>query len=516
MLNGEEQALASELPHKYPPFVESITKRKLKLSEVLCEAFTIGWYGEKNTKRVVQVMCYYVDGTINFYMRPIEGIMATVDLDLMKIVGYHDRQMIPVAKGDGVEYVESKQGPLYDNRIKGMTILQQDGPSFTLDGNNVRWANWDFHLGFDMRVGPVISLASIFDHDKNKYRSVLYKGYVSELFVPYQDLSEEWWFRTFLDAGEFGFGICAVPLQPSRDCPKNAKYFDGYYTSRDGTPVKIPNVFCIFERYSGDVMWRHTEAALPGDDIAVSLSGILAVKGSKYTHQDQIKEEVYGTLVAENTIAVRHNHFLTFHLDLDIDGPANSLTKTHLKTVRVANGTFPRRSYWTAVHETAKTESDAKMTFNSGDTEVTIVNPNKRTNMGHHVGYRLVPGPVAAPLLLGDDYEQIRGAFSNYHVWATPYNRSEKWAGGDFVDQAHGDDTLAAWTMKNRDIVNKDIVVWHTLGVHHVPVQEDYPIMPTLSGSFELKPTNFFDYNPVLKVKPLSSVDWVNCSAKSS
>ncbi|GFP96507.1 primary amine oxidase [Phtheirospermum japonicum] len=535
MLNNDEQELASQLPHKHAPFVSSIARRGLNLSQVVCDDSTTGWYGEKNTKRVVQMLCYYTDGTVNFYMRPIEGIITTVDLDLMKVVDHHDRLMVPVAKADGVDYRESRQKTLFDNHIKGMTILQNDGPSFTLDGNNVRWANWDFHVGFDMRVGSIISLASIFDHDKNKYRLVLYKGYISEMFVPYQDLSEEWYFRTFLDAGEFGLGNCAVPLQPSRDCPKNAKYLDGYYASQDGTPVKISNVICVFERYSGDVMWRHTEVAIPGEEVrpdvtlvvrmvstignydytldwefkqsgsikvTVSLSGILAVKGSKYTHRDQIKEEVYGTLVADNIIAVRHDHYLEFYLDLDIDGASNSLTKTHLKTVRATNGTSPRRSYWTAVQ--------------GGETEIVVVNPNKKTKVGNKVGYRLIPGAVVSPLMLKDDYAQKRGAFSNYQAWVTPYNKSEKWAGGAYPDQSHGDDTLAQWTLRNRNIENKDIVLWYTLGFHHVPAQEDYPIMPTLSGSFELRPANFFDYNPVLRVKSLGPVDLANCSMKFS
>lgn len=29
------------------------------------------------------------------------------------------------------------------------------------------------------------------------------------------------------------------------------------------------------------------------------------------------------------------------------------------------------------------------------------------------------------------------------NVWVTPYNRTEKWAGGLSVDQSRGDDTLA-------------------------------------------------------------------------
>ncbi|KAL0295839.1 UNVERIFIED_CONTAM: Primary amine oxidase 2 [Sesamum calycinum] len=167
--------------------------------------------------------------------------MATVDLDKMKIVQYHDHLMIPVPKGEDTDYRESVQNPPFDTRIKSMTMLQPDGPSFTIDGNNVR-------------------------------------GYISEMFVPYQDLSEEWYFRTFLDAGEFGVGICAVPLQPHTDCPPNAVFLDGYYTTRDGTPAKTSNVFCVFERYAGDIMWRHSETILPGDTVEVRPDVTLVVR----------------------------------------------------------------------------------------------------------------------------------------------------------------------------------------------------------------------------------------------
>ncbi|KAK0607575.1 hypothetical protein LWI29_016922 [Acer saccharum] len=575
LLTLEEQEAATELVLGYGPFKASMKKRGLNISDVVCSASTVGWFGEKKSKRVVKIPCFYTQGTVNMYLRPIEGITIVVDLDEIKISEYHDREIAPIPKPEPTEYRLSHMKPPFGPRMNNAATVTTNGPGFTLDGHTIKWANWNLHVGFDARIGSVISMASIYDLEKHKYRRVMYRGYISELFIPYMDPSEGWYYITYFDNGEFGFGLTAVPLEPLTDCPANAVFMDGYYAGQDGSPVKSPNAICIFERHSGDIMWRHTEAEMPGHvrevrpevslvvrmvatvgnydyildwefkpsgsikmgmeklllesgkipesrayegvadrSTSVGLTGVLEVKPVTYTNVDQIKEDAHGTLVAENTIGVFHDHFLNYYLDLDIDGDANSFVKTNLVTKRNTEAKTPRKSYWTVERETAKTEFDARIVLDSKPVELALVNPNKKTKLGNHVGYRLVPGFAASPLLTADDYPQIRAAFTNYNVWVTPYNKSEKWAAGDHVDQSRGDDDLLTWTNRNRAIENKDIVLWYTMGFHHVTCQEDFPVMPTVSGGFELRPTNFFEYNPVLKVIPPKHVTWPNCTAK--
>ena len=50
------------------------------------------------------------------------------------------------------------------------------------------------------------------------------------------------------------------------------------------------------------------------------------IKGTKYENVNQIKseDEIHGTLLAQNTIGVIHDHYVTFYLDMDVDGIDNS------------------------------------------------------------------------------------------------------------------------------------------------------------------------------------------------
>ncbi|CAL5086021.1 unnamed protein product [Urochloa decumbens] len=570
----EEQVAAEALAPAYPPFADSVRRRGVRMDDVVCSVLPAGWFGGAARAgagagagaaagRVAKMQCFVAGDTANYYARPIEGVTLVVDLDRMTIVGYKDRVTYPVPKAEGTDYRAGKAGPpLPGPEPAPGVVVQPEGRGFQIDGHVVRWANWEFHVGFDTRAGAVISLASVHDADTGLWRRVLYRGFVSEVFVPYMDPAEEWYFRTFLDAGETDLGPWAYPLQPGADCPANAAYLDGYSADQDGNPVKARNMMCVFERYAGDVAWRHTESGLPDQLItevrpdvslvvrmvvsagnydyildwefktsgtikfSVSLTGLLEVKATPYTHTDEITADAHGTLVSENTLAIYHDHYVTYHVDLDIDGTNNSFVKnvitTRSNTGDPATGgaATPRRSYWTVQREVAETEADGQVGLDTAaePADLLFVNPGKKTRIGNEVGYRLIPvGATAASVLADDDFPQRRASYTKKQVWVTPYNKSEKWAAGTYADQSTGDDGLAAWSGRNRGIRDEDIVLWYTVGLHHIPYQEDFPVMPTLTGGFELRPSNFFERNPILRVRPATTHGHsANCSCDSA
>ena len=69
-------------------------------------------------------------------------------------------------------------------------------------------------------------------------------------------------------------------------------------------------------------------------------------------------------------------------------------------------------------------------------------------------------------LLSPADYPQIRSGFTNYHLWVTPFNRSEIFSSGMFPNQNSEAAGLPVWTEANRNLVNTDLVVWYVMYVY--------------------------------------------------
>jgi primary-amine oxidase len=501
-----------------------------RFDELFCAPLAAGYFAEpaEENRRLLKVTCFDTAGTrINVWGRPIEGLYAVVDLDEHKVIRLIDTGAAPVSRETG----DFSGAPV----AAAAPVPVSRGQGFTLNGNEVRWKNWTSHFRMDRRVGPILSLVRY--DDRGRQRMVLYRGSLSEMFVPYMDPDSGWSFRTYVDVGEYGYGVLASLLTPGIDCPHDAKFIDATLPDDNGKPVLVHSRICLFERDTENPLWRHAEivnrayagraavelvlrtiAAIGNYDyvvdwvlteagairIDVGATGIAEVKGvpsRNMADPSAAHDTAYGTLVAPNLTAVNHDHFLSFRLDVDIDGQGNTLVRQRLAPQQIG-GDGGRRSLWRVVEKDVGEEGPIEGGMHDADELWRIVNPNLTNSLGQHPGFELRPGHAVTSLLSPDDFPQRRAAFSAAPLWITAYDPAELYAAGPYPNQSRGGAGLPAYAAQHRAVVNADIVLWYTMGFHHVPRPEDWPAMDTMWHSVALVPDGFFDRNPALDVPP--------------
>jgi primary-amine oxidase len=522
---SEELKRAQKITTSDAGWQEAMRKRGYDpaTAKVFCAPMPAGYSGTSgdDNRRLLNVTCFDSTGTRNVWSRPIEGLHAIVDLDDNRVVRLLDSGLVPVSRDPG----------RFDSVADAPVKAAPAKASFAVEGNTVHWRNWSFHYRLDPRTGLVLSLLRYRDRDRD--RMVLYRGSLAEMFIPYMDPDPGWSFRVFMDVGEYGVGPLSLPLTPGIDCPADATFLAAVLADDSGAPRQRKSVICLFERNTDAPLWRHAEtanntyAARPNTElvmrtipslgnydyivdwilteagvirIEVGATGIDQVKGVRtqtMADPSAAADTSHGTLVAPNLVGINHDHFLSFRLDVDIDGERNWLMRQRLVPERLPDSST-RRSLWRVVEETINEEGPLKGDMH-GDAEVwRIVNPNRTNRLGQHPGYELRLGHSAISLLAADDFPQRRAGFAAAPLWVTSYDRTQLYAAGLYPNQSRGGDGLPAYAAQHRRVANGDIVLWYTMGFHHLPRPEDWPVLPTMWHSVSLVPFGFFDRNPGL------------------
>lgn len=445
-------------------------------------------------KRLLRVACFDETGAETAWSRPIEGLIAVVDLDAGRVRRLIDTGPVPVP---------ADTGRLPETAATPASSVRHD---FTIDGGLVTWGAWSFRFRLDRRAGLIVSLLRYAD------RMVLYRGSLAEMFVPYLDGDPAWSFRAFMDEGEWGLGLAASPLRPAVDCPADAVYLDAMLPDDRGNPLSGKSVVCLFARNTGAPLWRHFETASgayagqPATELVIRTipslgnydyiidwvldpAGTIRIDAGA-TGIDAVKAVPPPTggdhLIAPDREGVDHDHFLSFRLDLDVDGTANTLVRRRL--VQSAGD-------WRRIDEAVTQEGPLGAGMHDASAIWRVENSRLKNALGQHPGYEIRPGHSATSPLRADDAAQQRAAFSSAPLWLTAFDRSELYAAGLYLGTGDG---LPAYTAKRRPVEGADIVLWPTIGFHHLPRPEDWPVLPVMWHSLSLVPDGFFDRNPAL------------------
>ncbi len=146
----EEYAECERLTRADPQIRTGLECRGITSPErVLVEPWGIGAFtapGEAGHRVAWTLLFYRERADDSPYAKPIHGLYAIIDLDDMAVVRVEDLGVVPLPPGSGA-YAADRVGPLRDN-LKPLEIVQPQGPSFEVNGWEVRWQRWRLRLSF--------------------------------------------------------------------------------------------------------------------------------------------------------------------------------------------------------------------------------------------------------------------------------------------------------------------------------------------------------------------------------
>ncbi len=517
MQNSVDTKTIISILEKNPQWIEALTKRGIKNFNqvVLASGFADpSIHPQIKNHRLFNVMAYWVNSNPHPYKHPIAGLSAVVD-ETAQTATVLDTGVIPMSAGKNFLQETSTLG--LRKAPNPLIILQKGGPSFQLHGNVVTWQNWRFSVSFEPRDGLVFHQISYYD--KGRWRSILYRLSLSEIFVPYGDPDPQWSWQQELDTAEGGWAQNATPLTKGLDVPNNALVFDSILVNTDGSLRGLPQVVALYEK-DGGIAWRHyqgdgREASRKAQDlvvssaatfngydyilqyifkqdasmeVVVSLTGVMATKDVKNSDHDP-----YGHLVAKNIVAPHHQHFFNFRLDFDVDGTRNWVKEENTYAMPIGpdnpqGNAFSHQS--TLFKNTLEAERNVDM---NSDRYWVIFNPKVTNSLGEATGYALLPDNYTPAFNTRTDV-----GFIQHQFWVTTYNPLQMNAMGRYPILNANIDGLMQWSSRKLSLINQDIVVWYTLGITHIPRTEDWPVMPRTDIAFKIVPVSFFDQNPAL------------------
>jgi primary-amine oxidase len=531
-----EFAVADELVRAYEPWAAAMRARGVDPDDVYVDVWAPGdqtlpssvlaGLPHGSRTRLLRAIAFLRGGSVddydpeqpqNPYVRPIEGVVVTIDMNRHRVVHMTDTLVRPVSSESG--NASSPRPPL-----KQLTVVQPNGGSFEVTGRLVRWQNWQFYVVLHPREGLVLYDVRYDDH--GTMRQIAYRLSLSEIYVPYGTPDPNWSWRTAFDVGEYNLGIYAQTLEPGRDVPDNASFFDAVFGSDTGPAednpngtVDLPQSIAMYERDAG-LLWTRTDPTnamrdtrarrelvvtwnawignyIYGFDWTFGMDGTIDVKvvltGTTLNRGAGDADEVGAPVVGVDDSGVRvsapnHQHFFNFRLDMDVDGVENEAVETEVRHVPTLNSQNAFAAVETEL--TAEGFRDADP-FKARHWEV--------VSAQRHRGYAIESDAIAVPYSAPDYEPLLRAAFASHSFWVTRFRDDERYAAGDFPNQGAAGAGLPAFTSPPEPLNGgNDLVVWHTIGLTHVPRPEDYPVMPSESIGFKLVPHGFFDRNPSL------------------
>lgn len=469
----------------------------------------IVWFKGKQYKSMNDLSSLFRNKSV----KCVPQAFPTVDKKLFSTL--HRRGKIP-------ETAKNKRSPVF---------VQPDGQRYTVKGRHVNYMQWSFDFRLSTSYGP-----QVYDIRFENER-IIYELGLQEVSVFYSGHSPQQRFSDYMDSAEL-IGPSAQGLIPGVDCPNHATYYDTKHITETSDPADVTkNVFCLFELNTGEPLRRHhsyyesegkfyegmvnvflvlrTIVTVVNYDYVLDFrfyqNGVVEVKsmstGYALTNAFSEMEKKYGFQLHENIVASFHTHMFHFKADLDVKGQSNRYETIDIKTETTPNE-FSRKinsTYSQGYLEKSikRTEKEAAYKFNFETPKYHIFYNNKtRDTYGNPSAYRLIHNGMVKQIIPEGHNKEPAISWARYQHAVTKRKDTEAHSSSMYsmFDTDNQVVNFQGYIDDDENITDEDLVLWVTLGVHHIPHKEDLPLTTTtgLSPSFILQPYNYFPEDPAM------------------
>jgi primary-amine oxidase len=525
MIQLEQFTAIEEVVRKAPDFIAACKRRGIDDMENVCiDPWSGGSFGARDEagRYVAHVFAWLrLRENENFYAHPIGGLNAIIDIKTNEVLRVDDHEIIPIPRGESnyeAEFITEPRRP-----YKPINIVQPEGVSFKREGQRLTWDKWSVRVGFNSREGLTL-------HDiQYDNRPVIYRASLVEMVVPYGTPDKGHFRKNVFDIGEYGIGKLANSLTLGCDCLGAIEYMDAHLATMNGEVVTIDNAICIHEEDAG-LLWKHwdfrTDRVESRRARRLVVSCICTVANYEYGifwyfHTDgSIELELkatgiinttachpgepgrFGKEVMPGVLGHIHQHIFCARLDMAVDGDRNSVVELNTRALPIdADNVYGNAFLEEETVLTSELKACRRANLDS-HRAWKIVSADRRNQVGRPTGYKLEPSHPVNFFVSPDSPSGRRSTFTGNHLWVTAFDPEERYPAGEYMNHSDGSGGVADFVKQDRPLVDEDLVVWHTFGLHHQVRPEDFPVQPCIFTGFKLMPSGFFDRNPGIDLAP--------------
>ncbi|CAN8097185.1 unnamed protein product [Discula destructiva] len=314
-------------------------------------------------------------------------------------------------------------------------------------------------------------------------------------------------------------------LVPGFDCPSYATYAEA---------------FCMFEYPKDYPLQRHTEGyhhvtkniafivrsvvTIGNYDYQLSfefgLDGAIQVlaRASGYIAWapwgDTTQDSDYGFKIRDGWSGAIHDHVLNFKLDLDINGPANSLYKTELKPYNGRTVPWSDVAINTMMLERSFIHNEDQGRIDwapKSAATYAVVNRDFQNEHGELPGWKIYPSTGSSISLIVQNSTMLANAgnWATHPLYAVKRKDSEP-ASSYMWSYYNVHQPLVDFStfFDGESLEQEDIVLYFNLGMHHVPDTFDMPntLFSGAQSGITIRPQNYGMSNPSLATRQMVEV----------